>query len=217
MADSRHAPPDGELLDVFEPTGDYLTTLPRTRVHQEGLWHQVFHCLVVRSVRPARVLLQRRRATSKAFPGMLDLSATGHLLAGERPLDGIRELCEETGLTVSRDRLVSLGRRLSADDSGEGRNREIVHAFLLTDDTPLADLRLDPGEVDGFVEVAVDDLWRLLEDPTSSAEVFEADAAGSVRRVTCRGADLVPSVDGYWTVLLTMAERHVAGIRRLGV
>ncbi|MDA3039472.1 MAG: NUDIX domain-containing protein [Actinomycetota bacterium] len=208
---------DVELLDVFGPGGVYVTSLPRWKVHEEGLWHQVFHCLVVRSGRPARVLLQRRRSSSNAFPGMLDLSATGHLLAGEEPVDGIRELREETGLDASRSRLVSLGRRLLVDDSGEGLNREIVHAFLLTDDTPLGDLRLDPGEVAGFVELTIHELLLLLADPARSVAAFEVDPAGSVRRVECRGAELVPAVDGYWTVLATMAERYVAGVRQLGV
>lgn len=208
---------DAELLDVVDPTGGHVTRLPRSRVHDEGLWHQVFHCLVVRSGPPARVLLQRRKRSSKAFPGMLDLSATGHLLAGERPLDGIRELREETGLAVDPARLVSLGRRLLADDAGEGRNREIAHVFLLTDDTSLADLQLDPDEVAGFVELTIHDLWRMLESPSITIEAVKVDTSGVIRPVTCTGAELVPSVDGFWIVLTTMAERHVAGIRQLGM
>lgn len=124
-----------ELLDVVEPTGAQIARLPRSKVHSEALWHQVFHCLVVRSGLPARVLLQRRKSSSRAFAGMIDLSATGHLLAGERPLDGVREFREETGLVVDEARLVSLGRRLLADDCGEGRNREVAHGCICSQTT----------------------------------------------------------------------------------
>ena len=174
-----------ELLDVVEPTGQHVARLPRSKVHAEALWHQVFHCLVVRSSLPARVLLQRRKRSSLAFPGMLDLSVSGHLVAGERPLDGIREVREEMGLVIDATRLVSLGRRLLVDDSGEGRNREIAHVFLLTDDTPLEDLRLEPNEVAGFVELTITDLLRRLEDPSSAIEAD--DVVAQVHRI----ADLV--------------------------
>lgn len=212
-----HAQRGDELLDVFEPTGAYVCRLPRSKVHADGLWHQVFHCLVVRSSEPARVLLQRRKWSSAAFPGMLDLSATGHLMAGEVPLDGRRELQEETGLIVDPARLVSLGTRLLADDSGEGRNREIVHVHLLADDTPLGDLTLDPGEVAGFVELAVHDLMMMLEDPSITVDAIEVEPGGVITAVTCSKSELVPAVDGYWIVLATMAARYAAGFRQLAI
>ena len=206
-----------ELLDVVEPDGTYVTTLPRSVVHDEGLWHQTFHCLVVRSAAPARVLLQRRKSSARAFPALLDLSAAGHLSAGESPPDGVREIREEIGLDVDPSRLVSLGRRLLVDDGGEGHNREITHVFLLTDDTPLAVLRLDPAEVDGFLEMAVTDLGRLLADPAASVTVPEVDTAGTMRETVCTMADLVPAIDSYWRVLAVMAERLVAGLEPLGI
>ena len=208
---------DDELLDVVDPTGKPLGTLPRSSVHSGGHWHQVFHCLVVRSGLPARVLLQRRKHSSHAFPGMLDLSVTGHLLAGEFPVDGVREVREEMGLSVDSTRLVSVGRRLLADDHGEGRNREIAHVFLLTDDTPLEQLRLDANEVAGFVEVAVVDVLAMLDDPTVEVSAVGVDAAGRVGPVRCIGAELVPAVDGYWVVLAIMVERHLAGGHPIGI
>ncbi|MDO8361313.1 MAG: NUDIX domain-containing protein [Actinomycetota bacterium] len=206
-----------ELLDVVEPTGARVGPLPRSQVHAEGLWHQVFHCLLVRTDAPARVLLQRRRRTAAAFAGKLDVSASGHLQAGEQPLDGVRELQEETGLVVVPERLVPLGRRLLADDGGEGRNREVVHVYLAGDDTPLTALRLDPAEVDGFVELAVADLLRLLADADAVVPAMEVDCVGVVRPVACAQADLVPAVDGYWVVLATMAQRFADGVRPLAI
>lgn len=208
---------DDEMLDVVDPTGELIATLSRSSVHAGGHWHQVFHCLVARSGLPARVLLQRRKHSARAFPGMLDLSVTGHLLAGEQPVDGVRELHEEMGLTIDSARLVSLGRRLLADDHGEGRNREIAHVYLLTDDTPLEQLRLDPDEVGGYVEVAVLDVLAMLDDSTIEVSAVEVDTAGRVRPVRCTGAELVPPVDSYWVVLAIMVERHLVGQDPLGI
>lgn len=206
-----------ELLDVVEPTGAVLGQELRSVVHRDGLWHQTFHCLVIRSGSPARVVLQRRRAGTTSFPGRLDVSVTGHLSAGEKPLDGIRELREELGIDVDPTRLVSLGRRMLADDGGEGCNREIAHVYLLVDDTPLTNFNLDPDEIGGLVELAITDLLAMLEDPLLSVQGHAIDASGTTGDVACCVRDLVPVIDGYWVVLATMALQHTRGIHPLGI
>ncbi|MHB1091132.1 MAG: NUDIX hydrolase [Ilumatobacteraceae bacterium] len=206
-----------ELLDVVEPTGAILRQELRSVVHRDGLWHQTFHCLVVRSGSPPRVVLQRRRAGTTSFPGRLDISVAGHLGAGEEPLHGIRELREELGIDVDPARLVSLGRRMLADDAGEGRNREIAHVYLLVDDTPLANFNLDPAEIGGLVELTIADLLAMLEDPMLSVQGQAIDTSGTTEDVTCSVRDLVPVIDGYWVVLATMALQHTRGLHPLGI
>jgi 8-oxo-dGTP pyrophosphatase MutT (NUDIX family) len=171
----------------------------------------------VRTTPPARVLLQRRPLTARSFAGLLDLSATGHLLTGEEPLDGARELTEELGIVAAPDDLVPLGRRLLVDDSGEGRNREIVNAFLLPLDTPLDAFDLDGCDVAGLVEIDVAALLTILADDTAVVPARELSTDHVVHSITCRAADLVPQLDGYWTVLTIMAERFVAGQSPLSI
>ena len=206
-----------ELLDAFDDGLHLIGPKPRGLVHVDGLWHQVFHCLIVRSTPPARVLLQRRPRTARSFAGLLDLSATGHLLTGENPRDGVRELVEELGIIAAPSDLVSLGRRLLIDDAGEGHNREIVNAFLLPLDTPLERFDLDRCDVAGIVEIDVAALLTILADQTAAVTARELSSDQAVRAVTCRAADLVPPIDGYWTVLAVMAERFVAGQTPLSI
>lgn len=228
-----------ELLDVVEATGAPVGVAGRTEVHRRGLWHEVFHCLVVRPDPPARVVLQRRRRAARAFPGQLDLTVTGHLAAGEQPLDGRREISEELGIDVPPERLIPLGVRLLADDAGEGRNRERAHVYLLPDDRPLTAYPLDPAEVEGLVELTVADLLRLLAGAVSTAAAGGSSDRGGDRDdgstvvvpcreiaaapgstpidTTCRPDDLVLPLDGYWTVVAVMAERLVAGHGPLAV
>ncbi len=202
-----------ERLDVVSPaTGEILESRHRADVHREGLWHQVFHCLVLRPARRS-VVLQRRAYTKAAFPGLLDLSATGHLESGEIPLDGLREFEEELGVSVSPDALVSLGTRLLADDNGEGRNRERVHVFFVLDDRPLAEYAPPEHEVADLVEIVVEDLIAILGDPELVVE------AGSIAEgaVSISNRDLVEGADGYWTVLAVMAQRALAGETLLAI
>lgn len=202
-----------ERIDVVSPaTGDVLATEDRAVVHTDGLWHQVFHCLVVRPSAQS-VVLQRRAFTKPAFPGKLDLSATGHLEAGETPLDGLREFEEELGIQLDPEHLIPLGTRLLADDNGEGKNRERVHVFFVLDDRPITDYRPPPHEVADIVELDVTDLLAILGD--HSVRVTARSSANGDELVG--NADLVEGADGYWTVLAVMAQRALAGETLLAV
>jgi 8-oxo-dGTP pyrophosphatase MutT (NUDIX family) len=206
-----------ELLDAFDDGLRPLGPFTRDEVHRIGLWHHVFHCLVVRTEAPARVLLQRRASTARSFAGLLDLSTTGHLRSGERPVDGVREIAEEIGVSATAQQLIPLGRRLLVDDSDEGRNREIVHAFLLPLDLPLDAFDIEQCDVDGLVEIKTAALLQILADPTVFVSCDELSTDGAVRHRRCSAADLVPATDGYWTLITIMAERFVAGRSPLAI
>ncbi len=197
-----------ELLDVFDDAGRPAGSLPRSVVHRDGHWHRVFHCLVV-ARRPSGpvVLLQHRSPRVSAFPGLLDLTVAGHLLSGERPLDGVREAQEEMGLELDAARLVPLGVRMTVFRSGEGRlDRELTHVFLAPNDTPLGQYRPDPADVDDVVEVSPTDLLGVFG--TGRRVLGRSWRSGPA--CTVGEDDLVPNRD-YWVTLLVMAERFADG------
>ena len=218
MTDSA---PGVEQLDVVDEVGRYLRTAPRDEVHERGEWHRVFHCQIVtlRNGVPTAVL-QRRTRSKAAFPGLLDISAAGHLAAGETPLDGVRELEEELGVRPASADLVPLGVRRLADDSGEGTlNCELTSVYLLRDDRPLTDYVLARDEVDAVFDVPIADLLALFEGGPSITlhgvtSAGHADAGEATFEATLD--DLVPSSE-YWVVLMVMAQRFLAGQGPLAV
>jgi isopentenyldiphosphate isomerase len=205
------AEPTEELLALVSPTGAPLGSGNRRDVHRDGYWHAVFHCLVVRSDPPARVVLQRRSRSKATFPGLLDLSATGHLRAGEAPADGVRELREELGVGVAPDQLVHVGVRLLADDTAEGRNRERISLYFVADDRPLDAFTPGPGEVESVVEAEVDGLLALASGATDPIPGIEWRPGGPPTTIEIGPGDLVDPIDGYWTVVLVMAQRFATG------
>lgn len=206
-----------ELLDAIDDLGRALGPVPRSEIHERGLWHRVFHCLIVSDRGGGSVVLQRRAATKAAFAGRLDLSATGHLAAGERPVDGLRELAEELGVEVAPSALVPLGERHLVDDNGEGRwNRELVSVFLVRDDRPLSAYLPDPREVDAVVDVPVDAALELFAGDRSVLPVHGIDADGRPMTLDLSIDHLVPG-DGYWITLLVMARRLLDGARPLAI
>lgn len=219
---------DDERLDVVDEMGRHIRSTDRRTVHAEGLWHQVAHILVVavRGGVPTAVL--QRRADHKAtFPGLLDLSATGHLTAGEMPLDGVREAREELGIDIRRGDLLPLGIRRIIDEAPEGVNRELCHVFLVRDDRPLAAYAPDPDEVSAVVDLPLEPGLDLLAGRVESV-LCHARPTGGARDedVVVAASDLVPEATvgvvetgppGYWTTLLVMAERFAAGDTRLAI
>jgi isopentenyldiphosphate isomerase len=157
---------DDELLDVFDERGWHRGTKRRGDVHRDGDWHLAFHLWVVA---PEGVLFQRRAADKSSWPGYLDASAAGHLLAGEAIQDGVREAEEELGAIYAFADLSPLGVHRVADEERSGVvNRELQHVFAVRDERPLAQwTAFDRTEVDGLVLVEHDDfatLARALAD-----------------------------------------------------
>ena len=218
MTDSA---PGVERLDVVDEVGRYVRIAPRDEVHERGEWHCVFHCQIVtmRGGVPTAVLQQRSRSKA-AFPGLLDISAAGHLAAGETPLDGVRELEEELGVTPARSDLVPLGVRRLADDSGEGRlNCELTSVYLLRDDRLLADYVLASDEVDAVYDVPIAPFLALFADgPPITVGGVAAAGHADAREITAQVTlnDIVPGAE-YWVVLMVMAQRFLAGQHPLAV
>jgi len=196
-----------ELLDAYDDEGRHLGALPRKVVHTDGYWHHVFHCLVVAERVDRMVgILQKRSTCKSTFPGLFDLTATGHLAAGESPIDGRRELVEEVGFDVGAERLVPLVEWTLVDVSGdsEGHNREIIHAFAVRDDRPLAAYAPYQPEVSEVVEIDLIDLLAVVTDGSSSEPlVAEARGLDSAHRVTVN--DVIPDIDGYFAVVIEAA------------
>ncbi len=218
-----------EQIDVINPaTGIVEDTVSRAEVHAEGHWHQVFHCLVIRR-EAGTIVFQRRSENKAAFPGKLDLSVTGHLSAGETPLDGVREAEEELGVRIDPTNLVKVGTRLLADDNGEGQNRELVHVFFMDDDRPLDAFNPPADEVSALIEIQADHLLEILGDPTLArpATVFtpaegecgdeDEDEQAVVAKGTMRRDDLVEGSSGYWVTLAVMAKRFINGEQPLAI
>jgi isopentenyldiphosphate isomerase len=180
-----------ELLDVIDETGARLGVKPRSAVHRDGDWHVAFHLWVAGA---GGVLLQRRSTAKASWPGFLDATAAGHLVAGERVADGLREAEEELGVAWSFGDLVPLGVHRIVDRERPGVvNRELQHVFGVRDDRPLeAYDRFDRTELDGLVHVAHAGFAALAAGRDARVDALAWDG-DRVRRTTVRVAEVVPS------------------------
>jgi isopentenyldiphosphate isomerase len=198
-----------DILDAFgEPTGEVAW---KSEAHRRGLWHRCFHCWVSGTGGSGEpyVLVQRRAAEKDTWPGCLDVTAAGHLGAGEEPLrGGLRELEEELGLRVDPGRLIPLGSRRIEQEIPGGCDREFHNVFLLFDPTPPQRMRLQAEEVEAVLSMSLDDAESLGGGFSVPAVEY---AGGKVVNTRVLPSDFVPGTDDYLRRVAGAARRLLAG------
>jgi isopentenyldiphosphate isomerase len=205
---------DAELLDLYDEHGARLGgSKPRRLVHRDGDWHRTFHCWVVaRRGHGAGVILQRRSVAKDVHPGLLDVSAAGHLSAGEGDADGVRELAEELGIDVpfGRLRLLAVTRE---EATGAGIvDREHCATYLLRHDAELAAYRPAPDEVDALVELPVAAGLALARGEVDAVEATMLTAGpATVAPVTVRREEFVARPWAYYAAIFEQAAAAAAG------
>src|SRR5690242_19437503 len=89
---------DDELLDYYDEQGTHLGVATRRAVHRAGRWHRTLHLWLTSELDGGSLLYQLRARTTSNWPGLLDASVAGHLLAGEDYAAAMREAREEIGI-----------------------------------------------------------------------------------------------------------------------
>jgi isopentenyldiphosphate isomerase len=144
-----------ELIDVLTPDGlPAGATKPKAEVHRDGDWHRAAHVWI--ATPDGRLLLQRRSLRKENYPGLWDVSAAGHLSAGETATEcAVRETFEELGLRIEPNELQFLGtlRESCVLNGGAYIDNEFHEVFLVRRDVDVASLVFQDGEVDAAMLV----------------------------------------------------------------
>jgi len=138
-----------ELIDVLTADGKPAgVRKPKSDVHRDGDWHRAAHIWIIAS--DGRFLLQRRSPRKENNPNLWDVSAAGHLSAGESAVDAaVRETWEELGLKIAPGEL-KFAATLKAScvlNDGTYHDNEFHEIFVVRRDVDIGSLRLDPEEV----------------------------------------------------------------------
>lgn len=210
-----------EILDIYDAKMNHIGTAPRDEVHQKGFWHQTFHCWIVQKENDNHyVLFQIRDKKKNTAPNKLDITAAGHLKAGETKEDGIRELNEELGINVSVEDLTYLGIRITASESDKQINKEFAQVYLLRNDCPLNDYIFQDGEVAGLVQVKVEDGLKLCAGEVKSiyCKVLKNNGGQKVMDYDdITFEQFIPRIDSYYYKVFIMAERMFCGNKYLSI
>jgi len=144
-----------EYIEILDSMNRPLGVLSREDVHRQGLFHRSVLVLVYDHLK--RLLIQKRHHSKKVYPGRWDLSATGHVLAGESTIAAAyRELEEELGITPPRIRLII------TINGNQDTNFEFVYLYNAGKiPTPLSP---NPLEVEDITFIDQDDMDSLVRE-----------------------------------------------------
>lgn len=149
---------ESERLRIFNEKHQYIGEKTRAEVHKKGYWHETFHCWIVEC---DLLYFQLRSENKKDYPGLLDITAAGHLLSGETVRDGIREMQEEIGIHVPFEQLQPLGVIECVADRAGFIDKEFAHTFLLKGSFSEDDFDLEDEEVSGIVKTDIESFRSL--------------------------------------------------------
>jgi isopentenyldiphosphate isomerase len=196
--------PVDEIIALVDPaTGDIIGEGSKDQAHIDGTWHATIHVWILDDKN--HLILQRRSLTKEHFPNYFDVSVGGHIRPGE---DGLREVQEELGVTVTLDELVSIGILTLETKIPSLWTRERPRVYLWHSRRPLDSFKFTDGEVTQLAALDIRDLAPLLHDVTIPCDIF--DGVG-VTKGTLSYAQLSPFSTTYWNTLLK-ALRNVPRI-----
>ncbi|WP_274648838.1 NUDIX hydrolase [Paenibacillus humicola] len=207
-----------EHFDIYDEAGRRIGDAPRSEVHARGYWHRSFHCWLIRRDGDRRlVLFQLRHKDKDTFPDHFDITAAGHLAAGETVRDASRELEEELGIAADFDLLIPLGETRMVK-SGEARgvpfvDSEISDVFGLIYNGPLRGLNLQADEVAGVYEAELEAMIGLFERTVDAIDAAGVEPApdGTLRETVreVRADRFVPRDAGYYAKLFRTLLTHL--------
>ena len=137
-----------EYFDVLNSNGEYTNKIEsREECHKKGLWHKATVVFII-STDNKRVLLQKRSANKKLWPNLWDITAGGHVDAGEFGYQAvIREAKEEIGIDIEKNDLEFIGATTSENIKGDIINRHYNENYIVHKDVDVKDIVLQEDEV----------------------------------------------------------------------
>ena len=136
-----------EMVEVLTETGKFTDNVEMKQIcKKKGLWHKAVAVFIINSKK--QVLLQKRSKNKKMWPDMWDISAGGHVLAGEFGFQAIiREIKEELGLSVKKEEIIFIGCSTSINKKGDILNKHFNEYYIVTKDIDEKNLSLQKEEV----------------------------------------------------------------------
>jgi isopentenyldiphosphate isomerase len=155
-----------EHFDVLDAEGRATgVSKPRAEVHRDGDWHRSVHVWILNGKN--ELLIQRRSLNKDTNPGLWDVSAAGHLSAGEASLEAaVKEVGEELGLRVVENELEFLFtvKQQAQYPSMDVIDNEIQDVYLLTKEVPISALVVQEEEVAGLRFISIEELEQLVAE-----------------------------------------------------
>lgn len=168
-----------EYIDIVteagKPTGRVAL---KSEAHKNGWFHNTIHLWLY--TKKGEILLQQRSHKKVIFPLLWDVSAAGHIDAGESFENAaIRETHEELGLLLESKHLTKIGinKHLSSYDNGIIQDNEFHHVYLAELIVNINNLKPQEEEVEALKLVTLKEFKTLLLNSATNNHFVESNKA----------------------------------------
>lgn len=153
-----------EYFDVLDEQGNFTNKIEtRKKCHSEGLWHKAVVVFIINS--KDQVLLQRRSKSKRMWPDMWDITAGGHVDAGEFGFQSVlRECEEELGIKLNKEELTFIGSSLSTNIKGDIVNKHFNEYYIANKEVDETKLHLQEEEVSEVKWIDKDEIIRRIKN-----------------------------------------------------
>lgn len=136
-----------EYFDVLNKYGEFTGEIAtREECHEKGLWHRAIYGFIFN--KNGDVLLQKRSKNKKLWPDLWDITAGGHVLAGEFGSQAlIREIKEELGIEVAENEIKYLVGSTSINIKDNIINNHYNECYIVTKEIDISNIELQEDEV----------------------------------------------------------------------
>ena len=200
-------------LPTFEISGVVKTI---EQAWDDGDWIAIFHLWIVQDIPFPSIVYQQRNFDSVWVPGLFDTTAGGHYSAGEQLYDGIRESIEEVGRSYTKEQMTFLGKKIQISSDVKGRmHHNIINIFMVKDDTPISEYKLQKEEVNAICSCPVDE---LIKAHTVEGYTFEVDGIrndGTNTKIKVSKDSFPYNWDNYHYKIALLSKRFLKGENNL--
>lgn len=153
-----------EYIDIVtkdgKPTGK---SAPKSEIHSEGYYHHTIHVWLY--TKSGEILLSQRSASKEICPLLWDVSAAGHIDAGEPMINAaIREVREEIGLMIHDRDLEKIGAFECFQSYENGIvDNEFHNTFISELKVDITQLKLQQDEVEAVKLVSLEEFKVLIK------------------------------------------------------
>ncbi|KKT01002.1 MAG: hypothetical protein UV76_C0004G0034 [Candidatus Nomurabacteria bacterium GW2011_GWA2_43_15] len=155
-----------EYFDILNEKGEKTgESRSKKEAHEKGLIHRTAHVWILNSKK--ELLLQKRASGLRVYPDCWDISAAGHISAGQTSLEGAkREVEEELGLSLPDDMFVYLFTVQEHIILNQGTyvNNEFQDVYLVHLDISRKEIKFGKGEVAEIKWVSMDGFKLLMSN-----------------------------------------------------
>lgn len=165
-----------EYIDIVTDSGAPTSKIAlKDEAHRNGWYHNTIHLWLY--TKKGEILLQQRSHKKSIYPLLWDVSAAGHVDAGESLLNAaIRETHEELGLLLKPEELNKIGihKHCKNYNNGQIKDYEFHHVFIAELAVNIEELTPDDEEVEAVKLVSISTFLSLLKNSNTNNH-FVAD------------------------------------------